>query len=225
MSRTCRCASARTCQTCQVARRDSSSRVRPGRLAAPTRSETPSRAVEPRRGCSAATPWLRQRPRRPEHLDRLGPPRRPLLGLRPRLVLGLPGLQVRLLRQRAPPRPASAAGRASRWNSLRQLAAAAPSMPARRCDHAAHSRASTPSISRTGRLPGVGAGPLGEPHAERRRPAALQRGVVGLRGGDDVLVQHPCRRSTATCPCGSAPCWRPRRGCAGRGRRRGSRGG
>ncbi len=37
----------------------------------------------------------------------------------------------------------------------------------------------------------VGAGPLREPHAERVAEVLLQGGVVGLRGGDVGLEQHP----------------------------------
>ena len=113
----------------------------------------------------------------------------PLLGLRPRLVLGLAGLQVRLLcqrhrldRRRRPP---------LRLRELRAPAhAAAARCRPRRDDHRSHSvgvdaddLAHRPLVLRY-------AGPRREPDAEQRGQVVLQCGVVGLRGGDDVLVQH-----------------------------------
>ena len=62
------------------------------------------------------------------------------------------------------------------------------SMSDRRRDHRAHSAASTPEISRTGRLPPArGTSTNWTPSAFSE--VGLERGVVGLRRGDDVLMQ------------------------------------
>ena len=62
------------------------------------------------------------------------------------------------------------------------------SMSARRLDHRFIKAASTPAISRTGRFP-PGRGTSTNLHAELRVEVGFEGGVVGLGGGDDVLVQ------------------------------------
>ena len=99
------------------------------------------------------------------------------------------------------------------------------SMVARRVDHRWFRAGSTPTISRTGRLPRCGVLALREHHAEAGVQVLLDGGVVGLGGGDVGLEQHPPVNGQPLPGQWSAPCWRRRRGCAGRGPRRGSRGG
>jgi len=90
--------------------------------------------------------------RRAENTERLGPPGPPLLGVGPRLVLGLAGLQRGLLRELdGLDRPG--------WAAVPGLElpgelTAPTSIINRRADQVLSSRSSTPTISRTARLPG-----------------------------------------------------------------------
>ena len=73
----------------------------------------------------------------------------------------------------------------------RQLARRALDAAAPRSTSAAFSAGSTPTISRTGRLPRVRWRAFGEPDPSAARQVAFEGGVVGLGRGDDRLVQDP----------------------------------
>ena len=105
-------------------------------------------------------------------------------------VLGVAGLQVGLLGQVQASPPGSVAGR-GRAGTRRPAHRGGPRCARRRVDQRCVRRGSTPTISRTGRLPRSGARPFGEPHPEAVAQLGFQGGVVGLRRGDDGLEQHP----------------------------------
>ena len=163
-ARTWRCASARTCQTCQVERRACD-------LVADPRGGVP----HPRRIHRAGVVLRGRRtgPRPPSRDTPAGPPRTSsaslapggaLLGQGARFVLGVAGLQGGLLGQLDRlhhGRRAAVVG----LERGRRARRGGPRCAARRVDQRWFRRGSTPTTSRTGRLPALGAR-----HA-RRRPA------------------------------------------------------
>ena len=157
-----------------------------------------------------------------EDLGGFGPPGAALLGLRARFVLRLPGGQRRLLGQLLPLDD-------RRWAAVLVLE------PARQdgefgLDVAAPRRPAAQQLvvdsDDLADLPlavgGVAA--VGEPHPDPLDEQRFQPGVVVLGGGDLVPVQGPSVQRQPSPVRRCRPCSRPRRGCAGPGRRRASRG-
>ena len=85
------------------------------------------------------------------------------------------------------------------WNSAASSLRRASTL-ARRLEKRWFSSGSTPTISRTGRLRASGFGRSVEPDPQGVAQVPLERGVVGLRGGDLGLVHAAGRRSPATSP-------------------------
>ena len=165
----------------------------------PTAPDRPSVSTQP----ASSIPWpsmpaglsalatieLRRASGPPSTSAACAEPGRALLGQGARFVLGLAGLQGGLLGQLQ--RSTGVGGRPwSRWNSaastLRRV-----SMSARRVDHRVFSAGSTPTISRTGRFRGSWSGRSANRTPEAVAEVLLEGGVVGLRGGDVGLEQHP----------------------------------
>ena len=124
-----------------------------------------------------------------EFCDRLGPPRGALLGVRPWLVFGVAGLQVRLLRQRdrlhRRRRPMVFGLEPCRQHRLPVLNVTPPRGPA-------DGQPSVDPVDLSHRSLALrAAGAFGERDPEPVTQMGLQPGVVVLGRGDLGLVQHP----------------------------------
>ena len=123
----------------------------------------------------------------PQHVDGFGAPGGTLLGERARFVLGIPRLQVGLLRQRDLFGLASVGARAPAGTRARASAGGG------RCRTGGATRPCTGRCRRPrSRAPDVSRpwGTFGEVDPELFRQMPLQRGVVGLRRGHRLLVQQ-----------------------------------
>ena len=188
-ARTWRWASARTCQTCQVARRACSVVADPV-----ARCRRDPRGIDRGAGAARRAGRAAADHRATALRRRRGPPR-----LRSRQVVRCSArvrgscLASRVSRVACWARWIASTGRGRPWSRLErggQLAAAGldagpPGRPA------LVQGGSTPTTSRTGRLPRSVPGTLGETQPEAGPQVLLQGGVVGLGGGDVGLEQDP----------------------------------
>ena len=126
---------------------------------------------------------------RAHHGDGLGGPVADLLGQRPAGCLALAGLQGRLLRELQLGRPV---GVAAVLGAVVGSSSSAyrSSIATRRLEKCSISAGGTPTISRTGRLPGSVPGRSAKRHAEPATQGVLEAGVVPLRRGDPERVQQ-----------------------------------
>ena len=186
-ARTWRCASARTCQLCQVERRSSTAASTFSAVAATHSAFTSGLVVEIGLSVLLIMAWTASRSA--ERFGGLGVPGGALLGQRAGFVLGVPGLQGGLLRQlhrlhrrRRPTMITLKLGRQYTLPVLDQHPPRRPTLVQRRVhtDDLTHRPLTQVSVR-----------PIGEPHPQPVAEMVFQGGVVGLRRRHGGFEQHP----------------------------------